>query len=272
MRKLACVVLVCVLAGFCGCGRGTVEEATTIQSTTTETTTAEYTTEVWYTADSFENKYDLAWAREAFNEWYFEPEVIEPFKRVTVRAIDMNEPQFIFIVHGYFGMEKNRDRYMVYAVDILNGNGEIHQRLDGFTTLWFGDDLVFEDFNHDGYVDIQLHACEGGSMRNEPSLFWLWDAKQYKYVENEQLEEISSEASVTVEDDGRIRAYTREGAWGYYLSYYSYRSDKFIEVEIVDVHPQDENDISNSGKAKDTYKLINGEMKLVSTEILEEYP
>jgi hypothetical protein len=167
-----------------------------------------------------------------------------------------------------YGIEGDNSQVTVYAVDIQEIGGKFHQRLDGFTTVQ--DRFMLEDFNRDGYIDVRIHKYPGGSMRNEPSMFWLWDTKQNKYVKNQQLEELSEENGIRMADDGRLVTHFRVGVWWYGVSHYSYRNNTFVEMERIEVRPQDENDVTNSGKLQDTYKRINGEMKLVSTEILEE--
>ena len=274
MKGLVCAILAfCLLAGFCACGQVVVEETsaatTTTQSTTIETTKATTTTET--TTFSTEIEQAIALFKE---EWSYEKlnEII-PYHRVETNCIHEGMRQFEFTLYGFHNREEREEiedyiQDTIYAIDISEPDGNFHQRLDGFTTLM--DVFILADFNNDGYLDIQLQVCMGGSMRNEPSLFWLWDNGKQQYVPNEQLGEISQENSVRVGEDGRMFSYVNCGAWGYSVSSYSYINNRFVEVEREDVRPEDESDVQNSAKVRDTYKLINGEMVLVSTELEEE--
>jgi len=236
MKRLACVALVCVLAGFCGCGQDEAGSAETTAITTEETAM---------------------------------PTESAPFEYAATKRIHGSLPEFTFTLYGQHNNRFPEDHWITINVIEISGEG-FHQRLDGFETdgPFYPEDygLTFADFNGDGYLDIQLHKWMGGSMGNEPSLFWLWDNKRQHFVQNEQLEEISHENGISMTDDGRLAGYARAGAFGYGVSYYSYINGKFVEVERADVHPLDWDDIYNTIFVQDTYKRINGKMKLVSTE------
>jgi len=269
MRKIACVALIAfLLAGLFACGREELpEESSAVTTTQSMITEAPTTTTLIGPRD----KNDIEWAKARFDEDYYEnPDVIEPFQRVTTKRISKDMPEFTFTVYGFVADELYH-KNMVYAIDVEERGGDYRQRLDGFTTIHpFGDNILLADFNNDGYLDIQLHQYMGGSMRNEPSLFWLWDNTKQEFVRNEQLEKISDDSRVTVYDDGRIESYCRGGALGYGLSYYSYMHGEFVEVERIDVYPEDFDDLDNSIKIRDTYKFIDGELKLISSEPEED--
>ena len=65
------------------------------------------------------------------------------------------------------------------------------------------------DLTGNGYLDMVLLTSFGGSMRNRPSYFWLWDVELSQFVEDEILREVSSMATVSVWEDGRVVAFAR---------------------------------------------------------------
>ncbi|MCL2494662.1 MAG: hypothetical protein FWE98_03275 [Oscillospiraceae bacterium] len=248
MKAIACLGLaLCLLAGLCACGQSAYEKDMSEYMSALSNATEEVTTTEVITTEA-------------------EP---KPFEYTVTQRIHDDMPEFIFTLHGY------GDGAYVNISEIEISGEDFSQQLDGFETenrFSLEDDygLVFADFNTDGYLDIQLHQYRGGSMHNTPSLFWLWDTKQKKYVENKQLEEISEEHWVSVQD-GRLLCGFRDGAFGYCLSVYSYINHTFVEIEREDVHPLNWDDVHNSIFVRDTYKLIGGELKLVSTEE-EDWP
>ena len=263
MRRVACGVLVlCMLAGLWGCGQGAEPEEMTTQSTTTEITTEEAPLTEPLSVNP-ENEFDLEWAKAAFRDWYVDVTEIIPFRWKTTRRIHASKKEFEFIVFGFHGQEDEGRFYnMVYAVEIFEIDGSFSQRLDGFHTLHpYADDIDLEDYNNDGYLDIRLHECPGGSMMNEPSLFWLWDARQNKYIENKQLEEISKESWVSKQNGELVTGYRASSA-EHHFSTYTYIDNEFVVVEdtlilleIVDGVNYHITKVS---------KLIDGKMQLVS--------
>jgi len=228
VRRFVCVMAaLCMLVCLCACGREAAPEETSAETTIEITAAAAeiMTAQALPTTlpVNLEDENDIDWARAKFKEHYEEPDRIEPFQNVITKRIHENMPQFTFTVYGFIGRDGEREHHMAYAIDISEQNGTYHQRLDGFSTIYPSkQDARLVDFNNDGYLDIQLHLWQGGSMRNEPSLFWLWDNRKHEFVENEQLRMLSDEASVDVEDNGRITCYTRVMGGEYNLAYYSY--------------------------------------------------
>ena len=89
--------------------------------------------------------------------------------------------------------------------------------------------LRFEDFNFDGYLDIALQHSFGGSARNHPSYFWLWDNDAGEFVQNSQLEFFSFESEVyTNEYTKRLVTSHRMGSMGYSTYFYKYHNGEFI--------------------------------------------
>lgn len=220
------------------------------------------------------NIHDLAWAKSEFAKGYLEPDVIYPISHIMIRDIkSIGECEFV--LHGFYGAELNdgTETYigkynMINSIEIRAISGEFYQLIDGLSTQLnvnfenYG--FAFDDWNSDEFIDIRLHMCEGGSMRNEPSLFWLWDGNQSKFIQNEQLEEISSYSSLHLapEEDKRIRSFTRTGAGEYSLSYYEYNDGEFVLVENKEVFfEKQDNALYQVEKVS---KLIDGTMKMVN--------
>jgi len=132
----------------------------------------------------------------------------------------------------------------------IRGDG-FKQRLDGFETEGpFSQEndygLVLADFTGDGYLDIQLHKWMGGSMLNEPSIFWLWDSERREFVRNEQLEALSESAGISVEEDGRLSCHTRLGVGEYVTSYYTFTDGAFVLDDSKHVYPESEDPIEHT--------------------------
>ena len=176
---------------------------------------------------------------------FLEPDIVYPISHVVVRII---EPlgTCVFVLRGYYGSGNYKSdptfswkKNTMHSIEIRQLDGAFHQTLDGFSTEieTRHDDygLEFADWNFDGITDIRLRHWEGGSMRNEPSLFWLWDDERQMFVENKQLMDISETAApfVVSKPENRIGAYTRGGYDSYWDLYYEYQNGEFVEVEYV---------------------------------------
>ena len=225
--------------------------------------------------------HDIAWVQEQWRERYFEPDVIYPVSHVVVEYLSGIGTCEI-VLRGFYGVDSKEERFTdqyfsIYSIEIRALNGEFHQIIDGFFSMlgWNLDNygLVFEDWNCDGAIDFQLHMFEGGSMRNEPSLFWLWDEEQGKFVENDELSGISNGARIFMSrlEDDRVRAFTRLGAFGYGTCMYEYIDGSFVLVEIEEIlYEYDDN--GEGAAVIRISRLIDGEMQLVEERELEEAP
>ena len=143
------------------------------------------------------------------------------------------------------------------TITVMCENGEILQRIEGLEVSyslasgpWAGVsdrdnplNFHFVDYNGDGYLDMGLRLHMGGSMRNDPHLFWLWDVQSGQFVRDRELEEISWEATVSLNEDGRIEAFTRAGGWAQYLVTWEYIDGEFVRIYSVEYrHPIHENE------------------------------
>ena len=205
---------------------------------------------------------------------FLEPDIVYPISHVVVRII---EPlgTCVFVLRGYYGSGNYKSdptfswkKNTMHSIEIRQLDGAFHQTLDGFSTeiKTHHDDYGLElaDWNFDGITDIRLRQGEGGSMGNEPSLFWLWDDEQHMFVENIQLEEISvlREVYVLPESDSFIHTYARSGAmWGI-SGLYEYINGEYMCI-MVEEHSIFDDETGDVYDNVNIYKTIDGELRLV---------
>jgi len=233
MKKFIGVVLIICLLGLCGCWEKDEEETT--QAPTQAPT-------------------------EAVTE-----AIPGSVQHSVAKRIHASLPEFTFTLYG--DPSEDYEDWNSYHTLAITGGG-FHQRLEGFDTESpfdaeddFG--LVFADFDNDGWLDVQLHQYPGGSMGNEPSLFWLWDSGLRRFVENAQLGDFSEDSGIHVEDDGRISSYTRAGYGEYLNRYYAYMDGEFVLVETQ--YATRETVGGQEFEIVEIHKLVDGGMSLTST-------
>ena len=54
----------------------------------------------------------------------------------------------------------------------------------------------FSDYNANGFLDMGLRIGTGGSIRNDPHWFWLWDDEISQFIRNYELGKWSNTASI----------------------------------------------------------------------------
>jgi hypothetical protein len=206
---------------------------------------------------------------------------IESIYHTVTACIHPDMPEFTFGIIGawtcVFHRKLNgeieydalnmRESINIREIQVCKADGQFVQWLAGFETNQntktenYGFEL--QDFNHDGYLDIVLYDRPG--VVDPMHLFWLWDAKQKKFVQNQQLQEINGEWQFfQLDDDGRIKAFSRSGGgreWG--LAWYQYRNGMFVLVESEDSEILFEEG-EPVGKHTVVKKLIGGKMQIVS--------
>ena len=253
---LMLALAVLLMAGGFALGRASVPEVevtmTTAPPTTSPTTTApppttapETTTppDSGMTANQ-DAAYDFEWAWEVFEGGdYFSPDTIEPVTHKMAWYLAQLGTVEVTL-HCYWGRMLDDDfgRLNIYAIEIRDLRSDFYQRIDnistrirfyGFYDEGFNRTFTLGDWNMDGHVDFSMLVQEGGTMRNTPSYFWLWDEKQNCFVENDELCEISSGATLVVDksDPPRLMSYWREGPAKRWHVYYDYVNGHFVEVE-----------------------------------------
>ena len=279
--------VLCVLLLLCACGQAKQEETSVTLPTTTDTPTTLPPEPI--------SPDELAWAQAKFDEVYHNmPVEIVPFRHKTFPVqISRDMQPFEFQLTGFIGHFQydgwEHSVRLIRTIDVreydyvTGAEGPFQQSLDlsdvpaslyylnnGETISGF----LLADTNNDGFLDMQVNKFDlsmGNALNRYPTLFWLWDDQQKKFVENKQLEEMSDVGTVTVENERLLHNSSGRNAGT--LSYYLWQNNTFILVEEQKVHyadvdgtPRDWLDMScDVYWWTETRKLINGEMKLVST-------
>jgi len=108
----------------------------------------------------------------------------------------------------------------IHVIQVIDDEGRLLQefdRLNAFPPIWadsFG--LHFADYNFDGFLDMALYMGEGGSMRNSPHIYWLWDNQLGKFVYNQELSHMSDFTTIWInEEQQSLSATWRAGGFGH---------------------------------------------------------
>ena len=190
--------------------------------------------------------------RQVFFNYFGElpEESITPFTFTTTQCISPDMDKLTFTLEGYSTRSymRNFERTQfwpfanssIHTITIHTADGTVLQEITGLVTKhhvaseanMYG--LEFDDFNFDGYMDMMLWQFPGGSMRDMPSYFWLWDSEAGLFVPNECLMDISMGASITTIPEYRqIQAFSRGGPGLYGRSIYEYHDGLFVLVRDV---------------------------------------
>lgn len=127
----------------------------------------------------------------------------------------------------------------IHVLQVIDSDGELIQEFDRLDAIpphnksAFG--LDFKDFNFDGYLDMALYLYEGGTMLNQPHIYWLWDNHLKQFLENEELSEISNSSSISVNTEENIlECFTRlSNARGVTKSFI-YRDGTYVFIYSVE--------------------------------------
>ena len=234
---------------------------------------------------------DSGWRTTTYYNYFggeLPPSTIEPINLTINRRINPQMPMFEFHVKGYVRQEYSvtRDRDLYY---LLQGQSKIHaitirsegrviQELTRLCTANYAsaDDMYgfsLDDWNFDGFLDISLWQYPGGTMRNSPTYYWLWDNELGRFVENDFLGSLSGDSGLVIlKGTNQIRGYTRNGPFGGISRFYEYRDGQFFKVKTEEWFSEP------SAKDKDKYvmrivteELINGEMVVTGERYEGEY-
>ena len=225
--------------------------------------------------------YYWVWDNEAFRfvyDWRLKEEVTEDnlIEDSISQSIHEGMEPFTFRILGRWveGYTKSDLEANILALQIIGNNGEMYQELSGFKTHppssepSYGFKLA--DYNFDGYLDIALYYMGGGSRRNSPHIYWLWDNDKMMFVENIRLGDISFQSTITIDaDEKMLRCFQRISGSGTLNEQY-----KFIDGEFVFVYSINKGVEENPDK-KGEYleyekiqELINGE--IITTKTYKE--
>jgi hypothetical protein len=165
----------------------------------------------------------------------------------VTQSVHDDIPQFTFRLLGRWvegwsndiqGMADNIDAN-IHVLQVIDSDGRIIQEFDRLNTIppryepSFG--LHFADYNFDGFLDIALYMFKGGTLRNEPHLYWLWDNSLKQFVENEELREISCCSSVSINiEESQLECFSRFSATDGALQHFKYIDDKYILVYSIE--------------------------------------
>ena len=221
-------------------------------------------------------------------------DIITPFQFTTHEQI-INDQNLWFqftldgtFIESYNLLSHDRSRYSIRnkslcisTITIRNSSMDYCQVItDLHTNNQFANTgneygLSFDDWNFDGYMDFSLRRYLGGSMRNNPSYYWLWDSDESMYIPCEELNQISWVATPIAHlESQRIYAYTR-GGWAEHMrKFYIWENENLILKTTVFEHifrhpdgvpiperlPEDDNPYIYRFVV---HELIDGEMVLI---------
>jgi len=198
----------------------------------------------------------------------------------VIQSIHDEMPPFTFRLLGRFiegwssdvssrvtGIQPN-----IHIVQVVDMNGNIIQELDNlnaFPPLYadsFG--LHFADYNFDGFLDIALFVHEGGSLRNSPHYYWLWDDAIGQFVYNHDLSRISEDTTIVIYKEHQgLEAYWRGSLALQGSISIEYIDGAFVEVGALitefTITPG-----GNTGMRTTTIDLIN-DTKIITYEIID---
>jgi phage shock protein E len=243
----------------------------------------------------YENVYDFGgivdWTGEIVGNWLYPsyynyfgdtlpPDIVTPIDFTTTQKICDQMPEFTFHLTGNnvksYGVSYDNTKYYIMfdenkieSITITDNTGALVQKIDDLITEnpaseegMYG--LSFNDWNFDGYFDIGLWSYRGGTMRNDPHYYWLWDSSLGQFVENAELMEISDFSTISINvEEGRLECYTRFGSSSGLTQEYEYIDDKFVMVYSITF------EIEQSPDEEDKYirhititELVDGELKI----------
>jgi hypothetical protein len=126
------------------------------------------------------------------------------------------------------------------------------------------DPLTMEDMNFDGVADISIRQFLPAGP-NIPYFCWVYDARRGIFVEDRQLEEITS--AIFDQKNKTIVSEWRSNAGSYGTSTYQYMSGRLTLVkEVTKTAAEDNGDMITVTKV-----LVNGRMKVMSKTRSEKW-
>ena len=180
--------------------------------------------EIDYTdTNVFEYEFNLAYVPRTF---------------VTTKRVHESLPEFTFtrILGDYLDDCHTYQFPLPIDVTIIieNDEGNVVQVISGLSQSYdfINSEIIFEDFNFDGYLDMRLLRWqEGAHQLNTANYFWLWDTEKSRYVLNKQLMMIGGVTELRTNPDTlKIETWLRVNVYGGIFSYYEYYNGEYILV------------------------------------------
>ena len=177
-------------------------------------------------------------------------DLVTPIDFVVTKRINGSMQEFEFRIEGTniktYGTNGSRgDNWRYYAMWDVNRitkltissiDGSIMQEFSDLETAneWFNEEkpygLSFDDWNFDGYLDVSLWKHPGGTSGNYPHYYWLWDNDLGQFVANTQLEEISDDSWIEVDNENYQIVSHSKFSSGHRSKHFEYRSNEFVMV------------------------------------------
>lgn len=177
-------------------------------------------------------------------------DIVDPIEYRVQEKINDKMPEFSFSIFGQTvqSYQHGADAAQHY---LEGGVNKVNKIVIQCNPLSYRQELLFEetetpniaevtygfdlsDWNFDGYLDISLWKSEGGTSLNAPHYYWLWDNQKNKYVENNDLEDISETTYLEIKDEEQeLFASIREPT-GYYGEYYVWQNGKVVLARTED--------------------------------------
>ncbi len=170
-------------------------------------------------------------------------DLITPIDYTYTAKISDDMPEFVFNLRGYHGQSNtpsDSSESNIYggaenhieSITISCEELSFHQEIKGIATSTPDYSLMpygfsLNDWDFDGYLDIELRKHQGGTSLNAPAFYWLWDQGNFAFVPNLALEETSSLtclATERIKDINYVTAYQRHSD-GYYQGYYLWQGE-----------------------------------------------
>jgi rhodanese-related sulfurtransferase len=174
--------------------------------------------------------------------------IVEPFTFTTFQRVHDDLPEFEFRVDGnrviefdlqtYEPVHWTSDSIRVHTLTVTSPDGRLNQV---FEILYADNHLVtaespglsFDDYNFDGYLDISLWYGIGGTARNVPTYYWLWDNDAFEFAACEKLGRLNN---VAIDAEAQqIIEYMANGAWNRITCYHEYIDGILTVVKSVEV-------------------------------------
>ena len=214
-------------------------------------------------------------------------DIITPIDYTVTMSIHNDLTEFEFRLEGIkteqYDLNHDKSRYYIFLgiveiskLTISSQDGSFKQEFTDLSTWTRATEenmygLSFDDWNFDGYIDVSLWQYEGGTMRNSPHYYWLWDNVAGAFAENTQLAEMSDYSTVSVDtEQQQITSFTRYGPEGHGTGYYEYIDGKYVTVKTrEDLYELTEGEDFEYNHRVIIKELIGGE--LIITEDYYDY-